>query len=193
MKFNCNLARNIFLAIILLISISTNVISGEYQEKEAIIVESPQSHTFIRPPETKPTVLVLHYTFVTLAKTLQIFVGKTDPEIPVSSHYTISQEGILFQHVPEDIVARHAGVSYWNKLENINLYSIGIEHVNLGYKEHTNQPDGIIVPGDTRQWYNFDEQQIEKSIELCKSILKRYNISPRNVVGHSDIAPKKKR
>lgn len=41
-------------------------------------------------------------------------------------------------------------------------------------------------------WYPFNEQQISAIIVLAKDIIKRYNITPDNVLAHSDIAPLRK-
>ncbi|MGP1928858.1 MAG: N-acetylmuramoyl-L-alanine amidase, partial [Arsenophonus sp. NC-WZS1-MAG3] len=41
-------------------------------------------------------------------------------------------------------------------------------------------------------WYPFNEQQISAIIALAKDITKRYNITPDNVLAHSDIASLRK-
>lgn len=133
--------------------------------------------------------LILHYTVATLERTIDIFTGD---KTTVASHYTISEDGRIFDHVPEERAARHAGVSYWRKLTGLNKYSVGIEHVNMGYKEHEEQPSGIVIDGDTRQWYPFEQQQIDSSIILCKQIIKKHGIEPENILGHSDVAPGRK-
>jgi N-acetylmuramoyl-L-alanine amidase len=67
----------------------------------------------------------------------------------------------------------------WAGLDDINSRSIGIEIVNVGLTE-----DGKREP--------FPNAQIDAVIKLCKDIQTRYNISPRNIVGHSDVAPARK-
>ncbi len=149
--------------------------------------------------EVTPTILVLHYTAQPLWRVQEIF-AKTDVPTPVSAHYTIDADGHVYQHVLEEKAARHAGVSYWQGLEGpdatqkkINFHSIGIEHVNLGYRVNSRQPQGIVVKGSDKEWYPYDARQIEATIALCKKILQRNKkILPRNVVAHSDIAPRRK-
>jgi N-acetylmuramoyl-L-alanine amidase len=138
-----------------------------------------------------PHILVLHYTELSLGLTLKTFL-KEDPQYQAASHYTISDEGVIFEHVAEDMAAHHAGVSYWRGLTELNKYSIGIEHVNLGYRHNEKEPEGNIVEGSDREWYPFSPRQIEASIAFCQHIVDKYTIDPRNVVGHSDIAPQRK-
>lgn len=82
-------------------------------------------------------VLVIHYTadnFDTSLATL------TDKE--VSSHYLIPEQPPrhhnkprIWQLVPEEDLARHAGVSYWRGSTRINDTSIGIELENRGWQK----------------------------------------------------------
>ena len=59
----------------------------------------------------------------------------------------------------------------------LNSASIGIEIVN---------------PGHEFGYRPFPEQQMEALLPLLAGIVRRYNIAPANVVGHSDIAPTRK-
>jgi N-acetylmuramoyl-L-alanine amidase len=128
--------------------------------------------------------LVLHYTAANLDTSLQIL---TDPKKQVSAHYlvpdtSIDKERKVFQLVNEQERAWHAGISTWRKRTNINDTSVGIEIVNLGYKDEAGK----------RIWYPFSEYQIESVIMLAKGIISRYEIDPTYVIGHSDIAPGRK-
>ena len=163
---------------------------------EVIFAPSPPTHFGKRiDPETNlaviPTILVLHYTAASLERTLAIFTGNK-AGVTVSAHYTVAEDGTVYQHVLEEDSAYHAGVSYWNGIPMINRHSIGIEQVNDGYKERTSQPEGIVIEGSDRQWYAFDPREIAATIALCQSLVERYHIEPRNVVGHGDVAPKRK-
>lgn len=128
--------------------------------------------------------LVLHYTAVGDAESLRLL---TQGE--VSAHYLIPThpkkaggKAIALQLVPEAQRAWHAGVSSWQGRNNLNDTSIGIEIVNLGFTEK--------MLG--RTWYPYNESQIELIEQLTKDIVQRYNISPSDVVAHSDIAPLRK-
>lgn len=158
--------------------------------------ENHYSSRTVESVSYKPEILVMHYTAATLDRTIKIF---TDPEKNVSAHYVISEDGKIFQNIEEEYAAHHAGLSYWRGITgaptdsrtcSMNLQSLGIEHVNMGYKQNETQPEGVFR-GD-RQWYQFDEAQIQASIKLAQELVRKYKIKPEDVVGHSDIAPKRK-
>jgi len=119
--------------------------------------------------------LVLHYTGMRSAEVARARL--CDPEAKVSAHYLIEEDGAIFPLVREDFRAWHAGVSYWRGVRNLNDRSIGIELVN---------------PGHEFGYVPFPDVQIEALIRLCNGIFARHPINPRNVVGHSDIAPNRK-
>ena len=82
-------------------------------------------------------VLVIHYTADNFDVSLATL---TDKE--VSSHYLIPEQPPRYQHkpriwqlVPEEDLARHAGVSYWRGSTRINDTSIGIELENRGWQK----------------------------------------------------------
>ncbi|MGC1182389.1 N-acetylmuramoyl-L-alanine amidase [Legionella sp.] len=128
--------------------------------------------------------LVLHYTALDFDNSLKTL---TDPKREVSAHYLVPEASIegerkVFQLVEDRKRAWHAGVSRWGTRTNINDTSIGIEIVNLGYKDDKGK----------RYWYPYEEYQIETVIALAKKIVDDYKIEPVNVIGHSDIAPGRK-
>lgn len=113
----------------------------------------------------------------------------------VSAHYTISNNGEIYLSVePDRYIAFHAGRSAFGGYENLNLYSIGIEHVNPGNREASVNFSqyGFGLPeqlkGDQRWWYSFSEEQLESSCELTQYLQKKYKIPGWNVVTHADIA-----
>ena len=120
-------------------------------------------------------ILVLHYTGMRTAE--EALERLCDPAAKVSAHYTVDRDGRVYVHVPEERRARHAGVSYWAGVRDVNSRSIGIEIVN---------------PGHEFGYIPFSEPQIEAVIELSKGILSRHAISASRVVGHSDVAPNRK-
>ena len=101
----------------------------------------------------------------------------TDPKSKVSSHYVINQKGKIFRLVNDNQIAWHAGKSCWGKYKNLNKNSIGIELVNKGHQFG---------------YTNFKKRQLSSLIKICKSLIKKYKIKKKNVVGHSDIAPLRK-
>lgn len=123
--------------------------------------------------------VILHYTSASQEHSLQLL---THGE--VSSHYLIGDDSraTTFKLVDESARAWHAGDSQWDGRTWLNSSSIGIEIVNPGF---TDGPNG-------RLWYPYSEAQIQSLIVLLKDIVKRNGIEPRNIIGHSDIAPMRK-
>lgn len=97
-------------------------------------------------------------------------------ECRLSCHYVVTTDGEILKVVDEDKRAWHAGVSYWRGIDDdLNSRSIGIELCSRSLGQEA-----------------FADVQIEALIPLCRSIIERHQISARNVVGHSDIAPLRK-
>lgn len=127
--------------------------------------------------------LVFHYTAEDLPASL---THLTEAKYQTSAHYLIPQEPLashVYGLVPERQRAWHAGVSQWQRVNNLNFSSIGIEIVNLGFP-----PEDENVPLMERHWYPYDSQQIAVAGRLAKAIIDRYQIKPYRVVGHSDIS-----
>ncbi|WMY96343.1 MAG: N-acetylmuramoyl-L-alanine amidase [Arsenophonus sp.] len=129
--------------------------------------------------------LIFHYTVLNDARSLALLT-----QSQVSAHYLIPKyfkikngKPVIFNLVPENKQAWHAGLSNWNGKLNINYASIGIEVVNKGFTENL---------FGSKIWYPFTEKQISAIIFLSKDIIRKYNITPDNVLAHSDIAPLRK-
>ncbi len=121
------------------------------------------------------TMAVLHYTGMPTAR--EALDRLVDPRAEVSAHYLIDEDGTVTRLVPEEKRAWHAGRSYWRGITDVNSASIGIELVN---------------PGHEWGYRPFPDAQMEALVPLLADIVKRHDISPSNVVGHSDIAPARK-
>ncbi|QEH78506.1 N-acetylmuramoyl-L-alanine amidase [Sphingomonas sp. C8-2] len=121
------------------------------------------------------TMLVLHYTG--MADAASAVARLTDPEAKVSSHYLVAEDGQVMRLVPELRRAWHAGQSSWRGITDVNSASIGIEIVN---------------PGHELGYRPFPKPQMDALIPLISDITSRYPIEPANVVGHSDVAPRRK-
>ena len=96
----------------------------------------------------------------------------------VSTHYLINRKGKIARMVEEKNTAWHAGKSKWKNITNLNDQSIGIELVNKGHQFG---------------YENFSKKQISKLILLCKVLIKKYKIKNSGILGHSDIAPLRKK
>ena len=96
----------------------------------------------------------------------------------VSAHYLVYEDGRIVQMVPENRRAWHAGEFVWAGETDINSCSIGIEIVN---------------PGHDYGYVDFPKRQIAAVTALCRGIQTRHSIQPTRVLGHSDVAPARKR
>jgi N-acetylmuramoyl-L-alanine amidase len=140
------------------------------------IVDRPSPNFNDRPAGAPVDILVLHYTGLpTAAEALERLC---DPGAQVSAHYTVDEDGLVYRHVPEERRAWHAGVSFWAGETDVNGRSIGVEIVN---------------PGHEFGYRPFPDAQMAAVAELCRGIVDRHPVPPCRVVGHSDVAPDRKR
>lgn len=140
------------------------------------VLSRPSPNHNARPAGGAIDTLVLHYTGMrSCAAALDRLC---DPVAKVSAHYLIDEDGAVHALVPEDRRAWHAGAAFWRGTRDVNGHSIGIELVN---------------PGHEFGYRPFPEDQMKALVDLCADILARHPIAPRNVVGHSDVAPARKR
>lgn len=152
--------------------------SGE--SSEGVIVVNPKL-TVIQGPASagvearkQPiSILVLHHTASSLPSALETLQGRTKGHI-VGVHYLVSAElpqARIFRMCPDSLAAFHAGKSAWGKFDSLNQSSLGIEIVNY---------DGNIHP--------YPKPQVEAVLALAQHLVTTHQISPENVVAHSDIA-----
>ena len=120
--------------------------------------------------------IILHYTG--MRKESEAIERLCDYKSKVSSHYFVKKNGRILNLVPDLYTAWHAGISSWKKLNSINKYSIGIEISN---------------PGHDFGYKKFPTKQISSLIKLLRHLSKKYNIKKQNILGHSDIAPNRKK
>ena len=120
--------------------------------------------------------LIIHYTGMQSARVSMERLK--NPNSKVSCHYFINRNGNVYKMIDDTKVAWHAGKSKWKNIKNLNKYSIGIEIQNKGHFIN---------------YQSFPKKQISPLIILIKSLLKKYKIKKNNVLGHSDIAPLRKK
>lgn len=133
--------------------------------------------------------LVMHYTAADFKASITALTGSS-----VSAHYLVPdpldktyiaagfKDMRIFNLVDENERAWHAGVSAWAGRGNLNDTAIGIETVNLATDNN-----GVFT------FPPYNPTQIDAIKQLAANILQRYpDITPSNVVGHSDIAPGRK-
>ena len=120
--------------------------------------------------------LVLHYTG--MRDTAGALDRLCDPAAQVSAHYLIEEDGTVWRLVDEALRAWHAGESFWAGESDVNSRSIGIELAN---------------PGHGPDYRPFAEAQMAALEAMAANILARHPIPPHRVLGHSDVAPGRKR
>jgi N-acetylmuramoyl-L-alanine amidase len=123
-----------------------------------------------------PDIILLHYTGMMSAE--DALDRLCSPESQVSAHYFVFEDGRIVQMVQEGRRAWHAGISHWGGETDINSSSIGVEIAN---------------PGHDSGYPDFPSRQIAAVIALCKGIMARRGIRRDRVLGHSDVAPSRKR
>ncbi len=136
----------------------------------------PSPNFDARPESGVIDMLVFHYTGMSSAAAA--LNRLCDPASKVSAHYLIEESGRIVPLVAEQHRAWHAGVAHWRGREDVNARSIGIELVN---------------PGHEFGYRDFPRAQMAALEDLALDILSRHPIPARNVVGHSDVAPRRKR
>jgi N-acetylmuramoyl-L-alanine amidase len=120
----------------------------------------------------KPDFVIIHHTAQnSCEQTLQTF---TMPPTQVSAHYVICKDGTIHHMLNDYLRAWQAGVSSWGNDKDINSSSIGIELDNNGFD-------------------SFPQAQINSLLTVLATLKKAYNIPTANFIGHSDIAPTRKK
>ena len=120
--------------------------------------------------------IIFHYTGM---KSEPEAISKlTNIQSEVSCHYLIKKNGEIVKLVPDLYTAWHAGKSSWKGSKSLNQNSIGIEITNPGYEFG---------------YKKFSKKQIFCLLKLSKFLIKKYRISYKNILGHSDIAPERKK
>lgn len=120
-------------------------------------------------------ILLLHYTGMDDAERACAWL--CNPDSKVSCHYLIDAQGRITQMVDEDLRAWHAGRAMWKGEHDINSCSIGIEIHN---------------PGHDNGYIDFPPAQMAAVTALGLDIVARHKIAPEHVLGHSDVAPRRK-
>ena len=133
-------------------------------------IKYPSPNYGLRRADTEIEFIILHYTAMSTEKSLKRLC---DPVHEVSCHYLIDPSGICYQLVDISKRAWHAGKSYWRGYYDLNSRSLGVELVNSGNED-------------------YPEVQMKSLIKLLQHLVELLALNPKNVLGHSDIAPARK-
>lgn len=157
---------------------------------------------------SNPSILVMHFTASGGPD------GKGDANYfktraaKTSAHIIVGRDGSIYQVVPFNKKAWHAGKSIWRGVPNCNDYSIGIEIDNWGkllrtadgkYRSWTKQevdPADVVkmrhkAESTDSYWETYDPKQMDALEDLVEVILAAYP-SIKEIVGHDDISPGRK-
>ncbi len=115
--------------------------------------------------------VILHYTELNLQDSINILCSA---ESKVSAHFLIAKTGEIFSLVPPEKRAWHAGVSFWDGQHSLNHSSIGIEIENDGKEE-------------------FSAAAMKSLLALLSELKSHFKIKTHMFLGHSDIAPLRKK
>ena len=187
------MVKNIFLALVcgltlpLIGCVTTN--STQIVTPEPFVIDS-QTYQATGKSERVKTI-VLHYTVSDNARSINTLTNGQ-----VSAHYLIldHDDNKIYNLVPESQRAWHAGNGGFAGRTILNDTSIGIEIVNSGIKHEYRDAlkNGELDYHPYEHYVEFDELQIKKVGQLVQDLAKRYDISPKNIIGHADMAPSRK-
>ena len=137
-----------------------------------------KSPNFDPRPRSSSTIkfIIIHYTGMQSTRvSLKRLISQ---KAKVSSHYLIGEKGEVFKLVDENSVAWHAGRSKWKSISNLNNRSIGIELSNKGH---------------FIKYESYKKKQLASLVILLKLLVKKFKVPHENILGHSDIAPLRKK
>ena len=120
--------------------------------------------------------IIIHYTG--MKNELEALNRLTDYKSKVSAHYFIKKNGKIINLVPDLYEAWHAGKSNWKNIQSLNRYSIGVEIQNSGHEN---------------LYEKYSNKQMNSVKKLLRFLTKRYRVNCKNILGHSDIAPNRKK
>ncbi|MFU8835141.1 N-acetylmuramoyl-L-alanine amidase [Roseovarius autotrophicus] len=135
------------------------------------VLSCPSPNHGPRRDGARPDLIVLHHTAMTSAEAA--LERLCDPAAEVSAHYLVSERGVIWGMMPEELRAWHAGTGRWGRVSDVNSHSIGIELANTGV-------------------HPYPAPQIAALRSLMAGIMARWSIPPARVIAHSDMAPARK-
>lgn len=101
--------------------------------------------------------------------------------IGASAHYYVGFDGEVWQSVEEKDIAWHCGAKSYVHPECRNQNSIGIEMC-------VRNSSGNLA--DTSRDWCFEDATVQKTIELTKELMAKYNIPADRVIRHHDVTGK---
>ena len=187
------MVKNIFLALACALTLPltgcVTTHNTQIANSESFIIDSETYQATGKSERIKS--IVLHYTVSNNARSINTLTTGQ-----VSAHYLIldNDDDKIYNLVPESERAWHAGDGGFAGRTILNDTSIGIEIVNSGIKPEYRDAlkNGNLEYHPYEHYVEFDELQIKKAAQLVQDLAARYKISPKNIIGHADMAPSRK-
>ena len=187
------MAKNIFLTLACALTlpligcVTTN--NTQIANTETFVIDSQTYQATGKSQRIKT--IILHYTVSNNARAIKLLTtGNVSAQYLILDH----DDNKIYNLVPESERAWHAGAGGFAGRTILNDTSIGIEIVNSGIKpEYRNALKNSALDYHPYEHYvEFDELQVKKVAQLVQELAARYNISPKNIIGHADMAPSRK-
>lgn len=171
-----------------------HVLEGENVQR----ISTPKNNQKYKPG--LPDTCIIHYTAGRDAKSSALYLA--DNAVKASAHIVIGKEGEIYQLVPFDTIAWHAGISSYGNRSGYNQYSVGIEIDNAGVLEKTGneyqawfgkkyQENEVLKAthrneSSPRYWQVYTQAQIETCERVCSLLIEKYGI--KQILGHEEIS-----
>ncbi len=182
--------------------IENHLLVGNSSSEDLTFQESPNHSGHFA--NARPDTIIIHYTAGGSAASSANWLCNSQAK--ASAHIVIGKKGEIFQLLPFDKIAWHAGPSKWKDRSGLNKYSIGIEIANAGPLEKRATgyftsfgkaiaPENVVLAahkngGGERAWEAYTDQQIDMVEKLCILLKQVYQID--EILGHDDISPARK-
>lgn len=166
-----------------------------------------------------PDYLVVHYTATDdAAAAINWFMNTSSNPDKIAAHIVLDTDGTITQLVPFNRRANHAGSSIWDKTDQFNFHSIGIEIVNPGFVEKlsngsfrrritntnfktypaatsnriikANHKHKFWTQAENKHWFKFPQPQLDALYSLSSVLINHYQLI--TAVGHDDISTGRK-
>lgn len=133
------------------------------------VLSRPSKNFNERPPGVLIDCVVMHST--ASRDTQQDIAWLCNPHSEASSHVVIDRDGTIYDLVPVQKRAWHAGVSEFDGRHDVNSFSVGIELANAN--------DGEIYP----------DAQLGAAAAYCAGLIREWPaITVERITRHADIA-----
>lgn len=149
----------------------------EVIEKHLVDSTGKLIHTWSRKLEPKG-ILIHGMSARNISKEKQYDLAFIREEIfiafPLSAHYMIGRDGVIWKLIPTNRFAWHAGASEFRGYKNLNNHFLSIELI-----------------GD--EYHDYEEIQYEALAWLCQLLMREYEISTEMITTHAIVSNPKVR